>query len=67
MTPEGFVKKEGREIVKKLGIYQFPVNQSGMSLTGVPDDVLCVRGWFVHIEYKALLDWKLTKTALKIS
>lgn len=65
-TREGKIKKRGREICKKLGIYYFPVNQTGMSKSGIPDDVLCVSGRFVHIEYKAHMDWsKKTKTAFK--
>lgn len=65
-TPEGKIKKQGREICKKLGIYYFPVNQTGMSKGGIPDDVLCVNGQFVHIEYKAHMDWtKKTKTAFR--
>lgn len=65
-TPEGKIKKRGREICKKLGIYYFPVNQGGLGRTGIPDDVLCVNGRFVHIEYKAHMDWtKRTKTAFK--
>ena len=53
MTPEGKVKAEGRKICKELGIYYFPVNQSGIGRRGIPDDVLCAGGMFVHIEYKA--------------
>lgn len=65
-TPEGRVKKQGRDICKKLGIYYFPVNQGGTSLAGIPDDVLCVNGRFVHIEYKAHMLWdKHTKTAYR--
>lgn len=65
-TPEGRIKKRGREICKKLGIYYFPVNQGGLGRAGIPDDVLCVNGRFVHIEYKAHMDWtKKTKPAFK--
>lgn len=65
-TPEGKVKKQGREICKRLGLYHFPVNQGGISLAGVPDDVLCVNGCFVHIEYKAHMVWnRQNKTAYR--
>lgn len=64
MTPEGKVKAEGRKVCKDLGIYFFPVNQGGFGKTGIPDDALCVRGRFIHIEYKAHMRWdKRNKTA----
>lgn len=66
MTPEGRVKTKGRKIVAAHGIYQFPVQQGGTSRAGIPDDVLCVDGYFVTIEYKYHMDWfSRTKTALK--
>lgn len=66
MTPEGKIKKQGRAICKKLGIYYFPVNQGGYGVVGIPDDVLCVNGKFVHIEYKAHMELtKRNKTAYK--
>lgn len=65
-TPEGKVKKRGRDICTRLGLYHFPVNQGGYGSRGIPDDVVCVNGVFLHIEYKAAMDWtKRTKTAYK--
>lgn len=68
-TPEGKIKKRGRDICRKLDLYFFPVQQGGTSLAGIPDDVLCVNGKFVHIEYKAHMDWrptsKVTATSIK--
>lgn len=66
MTPEGKVKAAGRNIVRDLNIYQFPVQQGGTSRAGIPDDCLCVAGLFVTIEYKAHMDWRSrTATAYK--
>lgn len=57
MTPEGKVKAKGRAMVKAAGFYQFPVNQGSFGRTGIPDDVLCARGIFLAIEYKAHMRW----------
>ena len=66
MTPEGAVKKRGRILCTDLSvvfpIYWFPVNQGKFGRAGIPDDVLCVNGRFVFIEYKAEMDW-LSRTA----
>ena len=65
-TPEGRVKKRGRDMCRDLGIYFFPVQQGGTSLAGIPDDVLCVSGRFVHIEYKVEMRWdKVSPTTIK--
>ena len=56
-TPEGTIKKQGREICKLLGIYFFPVQQKGTSNAGIPDDMLNVGGRFVQIEYKHHMRW----------
>lgn len=64
-TPEGKVKKRGRELLRKYGHYSFPVNQGGMCVKGIPDDVACIHGRFVHIEYKADMDWRQKKSAYK--
>ena len=64
-APEGKVKAEGRATCRRLGIFSFAVNQTGMSVAGLPDDCLCVNGMFVFIEYKAHMRWdKNHKTAL---
>lgn len=60
-TPEGRIKKRGRDICNNLYLYHFPVQQGGTSTGGIPDDVLCVNGRFVHIEYKAEMLWTRTK------
>lgn len=61
MTPEGKVKKKAREIYKKLGIYYVPVIGGHGSRAGIPDDLLCVRGVFVGVEYKSDAKKKPTK------
>lgn len=66
-TPEGKIKKRGRDICRKLELYFFSVQQGGTSLAGIPDDVLCVGGRFVHIEYKAHMDWRPTSAVTKTS
>ena len=53
MTPEAKVKKQGRAILTKMGMYHFPPFSGGYGRSGVPDDVGCYRGWFVAVEYKA--------------
>lgn len=60
-TPEGRIKKRGRAICNNMCLYHFPVQQGGTSTAGIPDDVLCVNGRFVHIEYKAEMLWTRTK------
>lgn len=57
MTPEGTVKARGRKLCQELEIYTFPVQQSGTSRAGIPDDILCVNGVFVSIEYKYNCLW----------
>lgn len=44
-------------MVKAAGFYQFPVNQGSFGRMGIPDDVLCARGLFISIEYKAHMRW----------
>lgn len=38
---------------------------NGFGRVGVPDDIVCLDGVFVSIEYKAALDFRDTKTALR--
>ena len=65
-TPEGRVKKRGRETCRQFDLYYFPVHQSGMSKAGTPDDCVNFWGVFGHIEYKAHMRWdKNHKTAHK--
>jgi len=65
MTPEGKVKAKGRAVCKDMGCYFFPVNQGGFGNRGIPDDTVCLEGVFIHIEYKAEMDWRFSKTARK--
>ena len=53
MTPEAKVKKQGRAILTKMGMYFFPTFSGGYGRSGVPDDIGCYQGWFVAVEYKA--------------
>lgn len=65
-TPEGKIKKRGRDICRFVDLYFFPVNQGGMSASGIPDDVVNFWGVFGHIEYKAHMRWdKNNKAAHK--
>lgn len=53
MTPEAKVKKVGRAIMTKMGMYHFPAFSGGYGRSGVPDDIGCYQGIFVAVEYKA--------------
>jgi hypothetical protein len=53
MTPEAKVKKVGRAIMTKMGMYHFPAFSGGYGRSGVPDDIGCHQGVFVAVEYKA--------------
>ena len=53
MTPEGKVKKIGRAVMTKMGMYHFPAFSGGYGRSGVPDDIGCYQGYFVAVEYKA--------------
>ena len=64
MTPEGKVKKTGRAIMTKMGMYHFPAFSGGYGRSGVPDDIGCHLGVFVAVEYKAK-GGKLTALQLK--
>lgn len=66
-TPEGRIKRQGRDICKKLmprGLFYFAAQMGGYGKAGIPDDILCVNGFFVSIEYKA--EEKRKPTALQI-
>lgn len=56
-TPEGKVKKQGRDTCRKLGLYSFPVNQGGFGVNGIPDDMVNAWGLFLQIEYKHHMRW----------
>ena len=53
MTPEAKVKKVGRAIMTKMGMYHFPAFSGGYGRSGVPDDIGCHLGVFIAVEYKA--------------
>lgn len=53
MTPEAKVKKVGRAIMTRMGMYHFPAFSGGYGRSGVPDDIGCYQGCFVAVEYKA--------------
>ena len=52
MTPEGKVKKECRAYLRRIGCYVFSPVQMGYGASTI-DDLVCYRGHFVGIEYKA--------------
>ena len=54
---EADVKSFARKMFKDKGYYHFPVNQGMFSRAGIPDDCLCVGGWFVAVEFKSELRW----------
>jgi hypothetical protein len=51
-TPEGKIKQKVRERLKAMGAYYFSPVQMGMGATTL-DDLCCIGGKFVGIEYKA--------------
>lgn len=53
MTPEAKVKKVGRAVMTRMGMYFFPAYTGGYGRSGVPDDVGCYQGFFIGVEYKA--------------
>ena len=52
-TPEKKVKKCITDQLKKLGAYYFCPMSGGFGKSGVPDIIVCFRGYFVAIEAKA--------------
>ncbi|MDE2100313.1 MAG: hypothetical protein KGL39_23885 [Patescibacteria group bacterium] len=52
LTPEGRTKKKVREKLRAMGGYVFSPVQMGMGATTL-DDLCCIGGRFVGIEYKA--------------
>ena len=53
MTPEKKVKKCVTDQLKKIGAYYFCPMSGGFGKSGVPDIIVCFRGYFVAIECKA--------------
>ena len=53
MTPEAKVKKQIRAILDEYGAYYAMPIGSGYGNSGVPDFLVCYKGWFIGIEAKA--------------
>lgn len=51
--PEGRVKRAANKILKDYGVYSFMPVTSGFGRSGIGDEIACVNGTFVSIEYKA--------------
>ena len=52
-TPEGKVKKQVRDYLRKKGIWFYQPVQNGMGQVGIPDFICCYKGQFIAIETKA--------------
>jgi hypothetical protein len=52
-TPESKVKAKGVEIFKQYGAYYFFPSQNGYGRAGVPDAIVCYKGRFLGVEFKA--------------
>lgn len=52
-TPESLIKAKGVEIFKKYKAYYFFPAQNGYGRAGVPDAIVCFRGEFLGVEFKA--------------
>lgn len=52
-TPEAKVKKQIRAILDGFGAYYAMPIGSGYGNSGVPDFLVCYKGWFIGIEAKA--------------
>lgn len=54
MTPESKVKRDVTTMLKNRGAYYFyPVAGALGARAGIPDIIVCYRGWFIGIECKA--------------
>ena len=52
-TPESKVKAKGVEIFKIYGAYYFFPAQNGYGRAGIPDAIVCYKGKFLAVEFKA--------------
>ena len=52
-TPEGKVKSKGIEIFKKYKAYYFFPASNGYGRAGIPDAIVCYKGKFLGVEFKA--------------
>lgn len=53
MTPEGKVKKQVTDVLKKYHLWYFFPGNNGFGKSGIPDLITIVSGGFVGIEVKA--------------
>jgi Holliday junction resolvase len=53
MTAETKFKNKVKKWLDKNGIYHIPYGASMYTKAGVPDTLMCIRGRFVGIEFKA--------------
>ena len=53
MTPEGKVKKQVTEMLKKYSIWYFFPGNNGFGKSGIPDIIAIVDGHFLGIEVKS--------------
>jgi hypothetical protein len=53
LTPEAKVKKKVVTVIKEAGAYYFFPVMNGYGRVGIPDIIVCHRGYFVAIECKA--------------
>lgn len=63
MTPEGKIKNKARRVAHDRGYYTFPVNQSGLSRRGIPDDFIIVNRAPYFVEFKAHMRWDTNNAA----
>jgi Holliday junction resolvase len=53
MTPEAKVKKKVKKILDDLKAYHFSPMTAGYGRSGVPDIIVCYKGYFIGIECKS--------------
>ncbi len=66
-TPEGRVKRKLDKMLKQFApeLWYFSPQAGPFGSSGVPDRIVCYKGWFIGIEVKA--DVKKKMTALQIN
>ena len=52
-TPEGAVKAKGVDIFEKYKAYYFFPPSNGYGRAGIPDAIVCFKGKFLAVEFKA--------------
>ncbi len=55
MTPEGRLKKKVKALLNERGAWSYMPVQNGMGVVGIPDFIVCYKGFLVGIETKAPL------------